>query len=73
MATVLRRVPGLCGGGIAVVYLNPRGSRGYDEAFARALVGDWGGGDYADVMAGLDEALSRYSFLDPARLGVHWR
>ena len=58
------------GAGYAVVYLNPRGSRGYDEAFARAVVGDWGGGDYADVMAGLDEALRRYSFLDAERLGV---
>jgi len=58
------------GAGYAVVYLNPRGSRGYDEAFARAVVGDWGGGDYADVMAGLDEALRRHAFLDPDRLGV---
>jgi dipeptidyl aminopeptidase/acylaminoacyl peptidase len=33
------------GAGYAVVYLNPRGSRGYSEAFARAVVGDWGGGD----------------------------
>jgi dipeptidyl aminopeptidase/acylaminoacyl peptidase len=58
------------GAGYAVVYLNPRGSRGYGEAFARAVVGDWGGGDYADVMAGLDEALRRFDFLDPERLGV---
>jgi len=58
------------GAGYAVVYVNPRGSRGYSEAFARAVVGDWGGGDYADVMAGLDEALRRFDFLDPARLGV---
>jgi dipeptidyl aminopeptidase/acylaminoacyl peptidase len=58
------------GAGYAVVYVNPRGSRGYSEAFARAVVGDWGGGDYADVMAGLDEALRRYDFLDPSRLGV---
>jgi dipeptidyl aminopeptidase/acylaminoacyl peptidase len=58
------------GAGYGVVYLNPRGSRGYSEAFARAVVGDWGGGDYADVMAGLDEALRRFEFLDPARVGV---
>ena len=58
------------GAGYAVVYLNPRGSRGYAEAFARAVVGDWGGGDYADVMTGLDEALRRHAFLDPERLGV---
>lgn len=58
------------GAGYAVVYVNPRGSRGYSEAFARAVVGDWGGGDYADVMAGLDEALRRCEFIDPDRLGV---
>jgi dipeptidyl aminopeptidase/acylaminoacyl peptidase len=58
------------GAGYAVLYLNPRGSRGYSEAFARAVVGDWGGGDYADLMAGLDEALRRFDFLDPGRLGV---
>ena len=58
------------GAGYAVVYVNPRGSRGYSEAFARAVIGDWGGGDYADVMAGLDDALRRFDFLDPARLGV---
>jgi len=58
------------GAGYAVVYTNPRGSLGYGEAFAQAVVGDWGGGDYADVMAALDEALARHPFIDPERLGV---
>jgi dipeptidyl aminopeptidase/acylaminoacyl peptidase len=58
------------GAGYAVVYANPRGSQGYGEAFAQAVVGDWGGGDYADVMAALDEALARYPFIDAERLGV---
>ena len=58
------------GAGYAVVYTNPRGSQGYGEAFTQAVVGDWGGGDYADVMAALDEALARYPFIDPERLGV---
>jgi dipeptidyl aminopeptidase/acylaminoacyl peptidase len=58
------------GAGYAVLYTNPRGSQGYGEAFARAVIDDWGGGDYADVMAGLDEALRRFDFIDPARLGV---
>jgi len=56
--------------GYAVVYTNPRGSQGYGEAFTRAVVGDWGGGDFADVMAGLDEALRRAPWIDPERLGV---
>ena len=58
------------GAGYAVVCTNPRGSQGYGEEFAQAVVGDWGGGDYADVMAALDEALARYPFIDPERLGV---
>ena len=58
------------GAGYAVIYANPRGSQGYGEAFTQAVVGDWGGGDYADVMAALDEALRRHAFIDPARLGV---
>jgi len=58
------------GAGYAVIYTNPRGSQGYGEEFTRAVIGDWGGGDFADVMAGLDEALRRYDFIDPERLGV---
>ena len=48
------------GAGYAVVFINPRGSRGYGEKFAEAVVGDWGGGDVDDVLAGLDEALRRF-------------
>jgi dipeptidyl aminopeptidase/acylaminoacyl peptidase len=58
------------GAGYAVVYTNPRGSQGYGEAFARSVIGDLGGGDFADVMAGLDEAQRRFDFIDPGRLGV---
>ena len=58
------------GAGYAVIYANPRGSQGYGEAFAQAVVGDWGGGDYADIMAALEEALRRHAFIDPERLGV---
>jgi dipeptidyl aminopeptidase/acylaminoacyl peptidase len=58
------------GAGYVLIYTNPRGSQGYGEAFSRACVGDWGGGDFRDIMAGLDEALRRYSFIDPERLGV---
>ena len=58
------------GAGYAVIYTNPRGSQGYGEEFTRAVIGDWGGGDFADVMAGLDEALGRYDFIDPEWLGV---
>jgi dipeptidyl aminopeptidase/acylaminoacyl peptidase len=58
------------GAGYVVLYTNPRGSQGYGEAFTQAVVGDWGGGDFADVMAGLDVALHQCDFIDPQRLGV---
>ncbi|MGH7374981.1 MAG: S9 family peptidase [Candidatus Rokuibacteriota bacterium] len=58
------------GAGYAVLYTNPRGSQGYGETFTRAVVGDWGGGDAADVLAGLDEALRRFDWIDPERLGL---
>jgi len=58
------------GAGYHVIYTNPRGSQGYGEAFTRAVIRDWGGGDYADVMAGLDEALRRDDGIDATRVGV---
>jgi dipeptidyl aminopeptidase/acylaminoacyl peptidase len=58
------------GAGYVVIYANPRGSQGYGEAFAQAVVGDWGGGDYADVMAVLDEAIARCPLIDAERLGI---
>jgi dipeptidyl aminopeptidase/acylaminoacyl peptidase len=33
-------------------------------------VGDIGGGDYRDLMAGVDYALKKYDFLDAGRMGV---
>ena len=59
-----------CGAGYGVLYANPRGSQGYGEAFTTAVVGDWGGGDAADVEAALDEALRRFDWIDPERLGL---
>jgi dipeptidyl aminopeptidase/acylaminoacyl peptidase len=58
------------GAGYAVVYTNPRGSQGYGEAFTRAVHGDWGGGDFADMLAGVDVALRQCPFIDPERLGI---
>ncbi|MBX6724058.1 MAG: S9 family peptidase, partial [Dactylosporangium sp.] len=56
--------------GMGVLFTNPRGSTGHGEAFTRACVGDWGGQDYRDIMAGVDAALKRYAWIDPDRLGV---
>lgn len=59
----------LASNGIAVIYTNPRGSQAYGQVFANACVGDWGGKDYGDLMAGVDKAVSM-GIADPDRLGV---
>jgi dipeptidyl aminopeptidase/acylaminoacyl peptidase len=56
--------------GYAVLYLNPRGSSGYGQKFSDGTLNEWGGGDYRDLMAGVDEALKNNPWLDPNRLGV---
>lgn len=56
--------------GYAVVYVNPRGSSGYGEAFTEAVINDYGGKDTQDILTGLDEALKRYDFLDQTRMAV---
>jgi dipeptidyl aminopeptidase/acylaminoacyl peptidase len=56
--------------GYAVLYLNPRGSNGYGQKFSDGTLNEWGGGDYRDLMAGVDEALKRYAWIDAERLGV---
>ncbi|HEU4874092.1 MAG TPA: S9 family peptidase, partial [Pyrinomonadaceae bacterium] len=56
--------------GYGVLYLNPRGSSGYGQKFSDGTINEWGGGDYRDLMAGVDEALKKNSWIDPARLGV---
>lgn len=56
--------------GYAVLLINPRGSSGYGQKFSDGCVNDWGGGDYRDLMKGVDEALARFRFLDGQRMCV---
>lgn len=53
-----------------VLYLNPRGSNGYGQKFSDGTINEWGGGDYRDLMAGVDEALRRNNWIDANRLVV---
>jgi dipeptidyl aminopeptidase/acylaminoacyl peptidase len=55
--------------GYAVLRPNFRGSEGYGNAFAIANRRDLGGGDFADIMAGVDWCLAQ-GIADPERLGV---
>jgi dipeptidyl aminopeptidase/acylaminoacyl peptidase len=47
------------GNGYAVLMPNPRGSTGYGNKFTVANIGDWGGKDFQDIMAGVDEVIKR--------------
>jgi dipeptidyl aminopeptidase/acylaminoacyl peptidase len=60
----------LAGMGFLVLAVNPRGSDGYGEEFKRAVVQDWGGRDYEDLMTALDQLIERTGFVDEARMGV---
>jgi dipeptidyl aminopeptidase/acylaminoacyl peptidase len=55
--------------GYAVLYPNVRGSTGYGQAFVESNRADWGGGDFKDVMAGVDAMIAR-GVADPNRLGI---
>ncbi|MGC2446172.1 MAG: S9 family peptidase [Candidatus Sulfotelmatobacter sp.] len=48
---------------------NPRGSYGQGEAFTRANVKDFGGGDFRDIMTGIDAIAKKYP-IDAHRLGI---
>ena len=56
--------------GYGVLYVNPRGSHGYSQEFVDAVRSDYGGGDYADIMAGLDYVFAENEWIDTERLGV---
>ena len=56
--------------GWAVFYTNPRGSGGYGDKFADAVVRDWGGKPYEDIMAGVETVLRQFPWIDRQRLGV---
>ena len=49
----------LAGSGYLVLAVNPRGSSTYGDEFVRAVLDDWGGEDYLDLMAALDHVCQR--------------
>ena len=56
--------------GYGVLYINPRGSHGYSQQFVDAVRGDYGGGDYEDIIAAVDSVLADNDWIDENRLGV---
>ena len=59
----------LASAGYACLLPNPRGSIGRGHAFAQAVIGDSGGMDFQDVMAGVDACIAM-GVADPERLGI---
>lgn len=55
--------------GYVVLYINPRGSKGYGEAHTKAIAGDWGGPDFRDLMAAVDYAVE-LSHIDARRTAI---
>lgn len=55
--------------GYAVLYPNPRGSKGYGEAWTSAIRGNWGEPAQADCLACVDYAVGQ-GWADNERLGV---
>lgn len=55
--------------GYVVLLPNPRGSDGQGPSFAEADYKDWGGGDFQDVMDGVDYVIAQ-GITDPARMAI---
>jgi dipeptidyl aminopeptidase/acylaminoacyl peptidase len=55
--------------GYAIFEPNVRGSAGRGQAFAALVVGDMGGGDLLDMLAGLDQLVGD-GVADPERIGI---
>jgi dipeptidyl aminopeptidase/acylaminoacyl peptidase len=56
--------------GAGLVIINPRGSTGYGQKFVDDVSKGWGGKVYADLMNGLDAALTRNAWMDSTRMGA---
>lgn len=55
--------------GFVVLRPNPRGSAGRGSKFRLANLSDWGGGDYQDIVTGVDYLIDK-GIADPERMGV---
>jgi dipeptidyl aminopeptidase/acylaminoacyl peptidase len=55
--------------GYVVLYMNPRGSTGYGEAFANLIHHDYPDKDFDDLMSGVDAVIGR-GYIDSQRLFV---
>lgn len=59
----------LAANGYVIVFSNPRGSKGYGEAYTSSIRGDWGNKDWIDVQAVADFGAS-LPFVDEKRMAI---
>lgn len=68
-STPFHELQWLAAQGYVVVFCNPRGSKGYGEAWCSCIRGDWGNRDWADVQAFADRAAG-LPYVDASRMAI---
>ncbi len=56
--------------GYVVAQIDPHGSVGYGLAFKEYVSGNWGKGDYEDLMLGVDHLIRSYPCIDSTRMAA---
>ena len=56
--------------GYIVLAVNPRGSSSYGSDFGKAVLNDWGGEDYLDIMESIN-VLSKEKYIDNNKIGLY--
>lgn len=56
--------------GYGIVFCNPRGSGGYGDSFKRGNYKDWGAGPAGDILASLEDAISKTPWIDQNQLVI---
>jgi dipeptidyl aminopeptidase/acylaminoacyl peptidase len=56
--------------GYIVIAVNPRGSSSYGSDFGKAVLNDWGGEDYHDIIESVNK-LSKEKYIDSSKIGLY--
>jgi len=56
--------------GYVVAQIDPHGSVGYGIKFKEYVSGNWGRGDFGDIMKGVDYLIGTYSFIDSTHMAA---
>jgi len=56
--------------GYVVAQIDPHGSVGYGLEFKEYVSGNWGRGDYEDLMLGVDYLIENYPYIDLSRMAA---